>query len=197
MPSKPTPILPARIDSSIRLIRGQRVILDTDIAALYQVPLKQLNQAVRRNRNRFPGDFMFLLTAEEFESVSADPTGTSLRSQFVTSNKSDLRSQIVTSKKGRGGRRSLPYAFTEQGVAMLSSVLRSRRAVAVNIEIMRAFVRLRHMLSTHAELARKVDELEKKYDKRFSVVFDALRALMEPPPEPKKPRIGFHAESRA
>jgi hypothetical protein len=185
MPQKSITILPARIDNSIRLIRGQRVILDADIAALYQVPLKQLNQAVKRNRNRFPGDFMFLLTPEEFESITADPAWSSLRSQFVTSS------------AAHGGRRYRPYAFTEQDVAMLSSVLRSRRAVAVNIEIMRAFVRLRHMLSSHADLARKVDELEKKYDKNFSVVFDALRALMEPPPEPKKPRIGFQIEGRA
>src|SRR5829696_5959131 len=181
MSSKPTPILPARIDSSIRLIRGQRVILDADIAALYQVPLKQLNQAIRRNRNRFPRDFMFLLTPAEFASITADPSWSSLRSHIVTSN---LRSQIVTSSSAHGGRRYRPYAFTEQGVAMLSSVLRSRRAVAVNIEIMRAFVPLRHMLSSHVELARKVDDLEKKYDKQFSVVFDALRALMEPPPQP-------------
>jgi hypothetical protein len=186
MNKKSAPIPPEQLDSLILLLRGQRVILDADIAALYQVPLKQLNQAVRRNRSRFPRDFMFLLAAEEVNVVSAASTSTS------------LRSQIVTSKKGRGGRRYLPYAFTEQGVAMLSSVLRSRRAVAVNIEIMRAFVRVRHMLSTHAELARKVDELEKRYDKNFSVVFDALRALMEPPPEAKKPRIGFQPpEGRA
>jgi len=197
MPLEPIQVLPERVDNSIRLIRGQRVILDGDIAALYQVPLKQLNQAVKRNRNRFPGDFMFLLSREEMEAISQDITSTSLRSQFVTSNISNLRSHLAISKKGRGGRRSLPYAFTEQGVAMLSSVLRSHRAVAVNIEIMRAFVRLRHMLSSHAELARKVDELEKKYDKNFSVVFDALRALMEPPPEPKKPRIGFQPQGRA
>jgi len=197
MPLEPIQVLPERVDNSIRLIRGQRVILDGDIAALYQVPLKQLNQAVKRNRNRFPGDFMFLLSREEMEAISPDITSTSLRSQFVTSNISNLRSHLAISKKGRGGRRSLPYAFTEQGVAMLSSVLRSHRAVAVNIEIMRAFVRLRHMLSSHAELARKVDELEKKYDKNFSVVFDALRALMEPPPEPKKPRIGFQPQGRA
>ncbi len=156
MPSQSIPI--ERIDGSILFIRGQRVILDSAIAALYEAPLKQLNQAVRRNRSRFPGDFMFLLGRDEFEAISADIPSTS------------LRSQIVTSKKTRGGRRYLPHAFTEQGVAMLSSVLRSRRAVAVNIEIMRAFVRLRHMLSSHAELSRKVNELEKKYDKNFSVV---------------------------
>src|SRR5258706_9310412 len=193
MPQKSITVLPAQVDNSIRLIRGQRVILDADIAALYQVPLKQLNQAVKRNRNRFPRDFMFLLTPREFESVTADPAWSSLRSQIVTSN---LKSQFVTSS-AHGGRRHRPYAFTEQGVAMLSSVLRSRRAVAVNIEIMRAFVRLRHMLSSHAELARQIHELGKKYEKNFSVVFDALRALMEPPPDPKKRRIGFHSEGGA
>ena len=197
MATKSTPILPERIENSILLLRGQRVILDGAIAALYDVPLSALNQAVRRNIHRFPSDFMFRLTKDELAVISALPASTSLKSQFVISNLPNLRSQIVTSKSGRGGRRSLPYAFTEQGVAMLSSVLRSRRAVAVNIEIMRAFVRLRHMLSSHAELARKVGELEKKYDKQFSVVFDALRALMEPPPEPKKPPIGFQVEGRA
>src|SRR5438552_3570006 len=183
--TKPNQLLAAEIDSLILLIPGQRVILDAAIAALYQVSVKRLNEAVSRNRNRFPDDFMFQLTQRETIALSADEKRTSLRSQFATS------------KKGRGGRRYLPYAFTEEGVAMLSSVLRSRRAVAVNIEIMRAFVRLRHMLSSHTELARKVDELEKKYDKQFSVVFDALHALMEPPPEPKKPRIGFQVEGRA
>jgi hypothetical protein len=183
--TQPNQMLPIEIDSLILLIRGQRVILDAAIAALYEVSVKRLNEAVNRNRDRFPGDFLFQLSKDEINALSPEEKRTSLRSQFATS------------KKGRGGRRYLPNAFTEEGVAMLSSVLRSRRAVAVNIEIMRAFVRLRHMLSTHAELARKVDELEKKYDKQFSVVFDALRALMEPPPEPKKPRIGFHAESRA
>jgi len=195
--SKTTPIAPEQIDSTILLIRGQRVILDQEIARLYNVPVRTLNQGVRRNRKRFPSDFMFRLSKPEFTFISADPITASLRSQIATSNRSNLRSQIVTSSSAHGGRRYLPYAFTEQGVAMLSSVLRSRRAVAVNIEIMRAFVRLRHMLSSHAELARKVDDLEKKYDKNFSVVFDALRALMEPPPEPRRPRIGFHSEEGA
>lgn len=144
-------------------------MLDADLAALYGVPTKALVQAVKRNRARFPGDFMFQLTAEEAAR---------------------LRSQTVTSKPGRGGRRTRPYAFTEQGVAMLSSVLRSERAVAVNVEIMRAFVRLRAMLLGHEDLARKLAALERKYDAQFRVVFDAIRELMAPPSKPRRP-IGF------
>jgi hypothetical protein len=164
-------LLPAeRIEKSILLIRDQKVLLDADLADLYGVATKVLVQAVKRNIKRFPGDFMFQLSAKEFEV---------LRSQIVTSN-------------GRGGRRSAPFAFTEQGVAMLSTVLRSERAIDVNIEIMRAFVRLRQLLSSHAALARKLDEMEKKYDHQFKVVFDAIRQLMMPPTEPqKKRRIGF------
>ena len=134
------------IEDRILLIRGQRVMLDADLAALYGVETGNLVRAVSRNRERFPPDFMFRLNSDEFEA---------LRSQIVTSN-------------GRGGRRYLPYAFTEQGVAMLSSVLRSERAVQVNVEIMRAFVRLRQLVSTNAELARKMDELERKYDGQFN-----------------------------
>ena len=161
-----------RITRAIFLIRGQKVILDEALAALYEVEVKALNQAVGRNRDRFPADFMFQLTREE---------GALLRSQFVTL------------KTGSGRHRKyLPYAFTEQGVAMLSSVLRSKRAVRVNIEIMRAFVQLRQMLSSHADLARKLEALEKKYDAQFKVVFDAIRELMEPPAAPKR-RIGFIA----
>jgi hypothetical protein len=143
--------------------------LDSDFADLYGVETKVLIQAVQRNRGRFPDDFMFQLTREEFDR---------LRSQFVTSN------------AGRGGRRYPPYAFTEQGVAMLSSVLRSERAVQVNIEIMRAFVRLRQMLSSHVELSRRLDELEQKYDQQFRAVFDAIRQLMAPPQPPRR-RLGF------
>ena len=128
------------------------------------------NQAVARNLERFPDDFMFQLTAKEYRVV---------------------RSQSVTSSSW-GGRRYRPRAFTEQGVAMLSSVLRSQRAVAVNIEIMRAFVRLRELLSSNADLARRLDELGKKYDAQFKIVFDAIRQLMTPPPNPAKKRIGFH-----
>ncbi len=143
-------------------------MLDADLAELYGVSTKRLNEAVRRNTSRFPEDFMFRLSAEECIS---------LRSQFATSN-------------GRGGRRYLLYAFTEQGVAMLSGVLSSPRAVQVNIAIMRAFVQMRRMLVSHEELARKVDALEGKYDSQFRVVFDAIRALMEPPKTPKR-LIGF------
>lgn len=165
-----TEVIPAeRIERSILLIRGQKVMLDSDLAELYGVATRVLVQAVQRNRERFPEDFMFQLTKEEFDN---------------------LRSQSVISSPGWGGRRYPPYAFTEQGVAMLSSVLRSKRAVLVNIEIMRAFVRLRQMLASHAELARRLDALEKKYDAQFRVVFDAIRKLMALP-EPKRRPIGF------
>ena len=160
-----------RIERAILLIRGQKVMLDADLADLYGVDTKVLIQAVKRNLDRFPGDFMFQLTKEEFDV---------LRSRFVTS-------------KGRGGRRYPPYAFTEQGVAMLSSVLRSQRAVQVNIQIMRAFVHLRRMLASHEDLARKVEAMEKKYDIQFRAVFDAIRQLMRGP-EPKRRRIGFQPE---
>ena len=162
----------AQIEKRIVLLRGQKVLLSSDLAELYGVKTKVLVQAVKRNRDRFPDDFMFQLAPKELAV---------LRSQFVTSNE----------KRGRGGRRYPPYAFTEQGVAMLSSVLRSDRAVHVNIEIMRAFVRLRQMLASHADLARKLAALEQKYDAQFKVVFEAIHELMTPP-EPKKKRpIGF------
>jgi hypothetical protein len=141
---------------------------------LYGVQTRALIQAVKRNLDRFPPDFMFQLSDREFVH---------LRSQFVTSS-------------SRGGRRYAPYAFSEQGVAMLSSVLKSKRAVQVNIEIMRTFVRLRRVLATHKALARKIGAMEQKYDGQFKVVFEALRALMEPPKRTKKP-IGFHAEHPA
>ena len=157
-----------RIEKAILLIRGQKVMLDVDLAALYGVETKMLVRAVKRNINRFPTDFMFQLSKEEFDN---------LRFHFGTS--SDW-----------GGRRYPPYAFTEQGVAMLSSVLRSQRAIQVNIEIMRAFIRLRQMLASHVELARKLDALEKKYDAQFKQVFEAIRQLMAPS-EPKRRPIGF------
>ena len=171
-----------QIESRMYLIRGHKVMLDEDLAALYEVETKALNRAVKRNIERFPEDFMFQLSADEFAS---------LRFQYGTSN---LRSQIVTSNEnpsGRGGRRYAPYAFTEQGVAMLSSVLRSERAIQVNIEIMRAFVRLRQMLGSNAELARKLNAMEKKYDVRFKAVFEAIHELMAPPVSKKKRPIGF------
>jgi hypothetical protein len=172
-----TSLIPAeRIENSILLIRKEKVILDEDLAFLYEVSTKVLIQAVKRNIDRFPPDFMFQLRKEEFAS---------------------LRSQIVTSKRksARGGRRYPPYAFTEEGVAMLSSVLNSPRAVRVNIEIMRAFVRLRKLLASNADLARKLEALEKKYDAQFKVVFDAIRQLMAPPAAPQK-KIGFQIKER-
>jgi len=156
-----------QIQRAILLLLGHKVMLDFDLARLYAVETKILNKAVKRNIARFPDDFMFELSEEEFAS---------LRFQFGTSR--------------WGGRRYRPYAFTEQGVAMLSSVLRSGRAVNVNIEIMRAFVRLRAMLSSHEDLARMLAALEKKYDAQFKVVFDAIRELMTPP-QPKRRPIGF------
>jgi hypothetical protein len=169
-----------RIEARILLIRGEKVLLDTDLAELYGVETKVLNQAVRRNSERFPEDFMFQLSAEESENLRLHFGASSLRSQFVTSN------------ARRGGRRYNPLAFTEQGVAMLSSVLRSERAVQVNIAIMRAFVKLRAMLASHGDLARRLNEMEKKYDAQFKVVFDAIRELMKPPEKPRR-RIGFRS----
>ena len=157
-----------RIEHAILLLRGHRVMLDVDLAALYEVPVKRLNEQVHRNLERFPDDFMFQLTKQE---------------------DANLRSQIATSRSW-GGRRTAPYAFTEQGVAMLSSVLRSPRAVQANIEIMRAFVRLRRMLQTNADLAKKLDALEAKYDGQFKVVFQAIRKLMSPPEQPRR-KIGY------
>src|SRR6266571_2861461 len=159
---------------SIFVIRAQKVILDHDLAALYEVPTKVLIQAMKRNGSRFPSDFMFRLSPREFKN---------------------LRSQIVTSSLW-GGRRTAPYAFTEQGVAMLSSVLRSRRAIAVNVEVMRAFVRLREMIAEYAQLRRRIDELEQRTDGQFEVVFDAIRALMDSETKPRR-RIGYLSGAKA
>jgi len=167
------PVVVRQIEGAILVIRRHRVMLSTDLAMLYGVEPRALVQAVKRNIERFPEDFMFQLTRDEW---------------LV------LKSQSVTSSWG-GARRASPYAFTEQGVAMLSSVLHSRRAVQVNVEIMRAFVRLRRILAENAGLARRLDELEKKYDVQFKVVFDAIRKLMQPP-EPRKRRIGFMTEDK-
>lgn len=170
---KATIILAERIESAIYVIRDHKVMLDVDLARLYQVETKNLNKAVKRNVDRFPADFMFQLTPEESDA---------------------LRFQSGTSKAGRGGRRYMPYAFTEQGVAMLSSVLRSKRAVLVNVEIMRAFVKLRRLLETHKDLARKLAEMEKTYDAKFQTVFAAIRQLMSDPlrlPSPPRRKIGF------
>ena len=173
--SKPShlPILAEAIERQILLIRGQKVMVSPHLAELYGVEPRALVQAVKRNLERFPEDFMFQLDSAEF---------------------SNLKSQIVISSWG-GRRRANPYAFTEQGVAMLSSVLRSKRAVQVNIQIMRAFVHLREMIATHKDLARKLEALEKKYDAQFKGVFDAIRQLMASP-EPKEKKIGFRARER-
>ena len=167
------------IEHRIFLIRRQKVMLDSHLAKLYGVPTKSLNLAVKRNKNRFPKDFMFQLSQAEFDVL-----------------KHRLRFQFETSKSPKGGRRYLPYAFSEQGVAMLSSVLRSARAVEVNIQIMRTFVRLRKLLSAHKELAQKLQELEKKYDthdSQIEAIFEAIRQLMQPPEKLKK-QIGFRVE---
>jgi ORF6N domain len=166
---KPTLVKARRIEHAIVIVRGLRVLLDADLAALYGVSTRALVQAVKRNRERFPRDFMLELTDDDVEI---------------------LRSQSVISSSDHGGRRYAPYAFTEQGVAMLSSVLRSRRAIRANIEIMRAFVRLRRLLRPTAALVRKIDAMEDKYDTQFGVVFEAIRDLMRPPSPPRR-RIGF------
>lgn len=145
-------------------------MLDTDLAALYEVETKQLVRAVKRNADRFPADFSFQLTQQEF---------------------TNLRRQIGAASSTWGGRRTPPWAFTEQGVAMLSSVLRSKRAVRVNVDIMRTFVNLRDMLTTHADLSRRLDDLEQKYDKQFAIVFDAIRQLITTPAPPRR-EIGYH-----
>jgi len=160
------------VATKILLVRGRKVMLDRDLAQLYGVTTGALNQAVKRNRSRFPEDFMFQLREEEFSS---------------------LISQFVISK--RGGTRKLPYVFTEQGVAMLSTVLNSKRAIHVNIAIMRAFVKLRELLLTHKELSEKLEELERKYqlhETDIQVIFEAIKKLLEPPDEPPKPRFGMN-----
>jgi ORF6N domain len=167
--SEPGLIPVERIEQAILMVRGHKVLLDTDLAAMYGVETKALVRAVKRNQERFPSDFMFQLLPDEFEG---------LRYHFGTS-------------KSRGGRRYLPYAFTEQGVAMLSSVLKSKKAVRVNVEIMRAFVRLRELVGRNRDLAKRLDSLESKYDGQFKVVFDAIRELMNPQQPVPKRRIGF------
>jgi hypothetical protein len=188
-------LIPAeRIERRILLVRGQKVLLDFQLAELYEVETKALNQAVKRNLERFPEDFMFQLSAEEAEQI--------LRSQTVMSSEASASksaklppatwSQTVTTSAKFRRASHLPFAFTEQGVAMLSSVLRSPRAVQVNIAIMRTFVQLRQLLSSHADLAKKLASLESKYDQQFKAVFDAIRELMKPPTASQKREMGFH-----
>ncbi|HCE45595.1 MAG TPA: DNA-binding protein [Lentisphaeria bacterium] len=170
---EPSVVPVEQIQQSILFIRGQKVLLDRDLAVLYGVETKVLKQAVKRNIGRFPSDFMFMLAGEELAI---------LRSQFVTS-------------RSWGGSRHPSMVFTEQGVAMLSSVLNSERAIHVNIEIMRTFVQLRHLLMSHEGLSDKLNELEKKYDAQFRIVFDAIRQIMTPAVPPKR-KIGFHINEK-
>jgi hypothetical protein len=176
---------PESVAPLVQLVRGERVLLDADLAALYGVTTKALNQAVKRNADRFPADFMFRLTADEWNAM---------RSRVVTASgePADMRSQAVTASRRNIG--APPYAFTEQGVAMLSSVLRSKRAVAVNVAIMRTFVQLRRLMDGNRELARKIQTLEKKYDEQFAVVFAAIKELIGDDAARRtgpKRRIGF------
>ena len=162
-----------RIEKRIFFFCCEKVMLDSDLAELYEVLTGNLNKAVKRNKERFPADFMFQLNKEEFDGLM-------------------FQSGI---SKGRGGVRKLPYAFTESGVAMLSSVLKSERAIAVNIQIVRAFIQLRKMLSTHESLRKKIEAMERKYDKQFKAVFDVLRQLLKEEAEPKR-KIGFVAKGK-
>lgn len=160
------------IQNKIFIIRSKKVMIDSALAMLYQVETKNLNKAVKRNIERFPENFMFQLTQKETDA---------------------LRFQIGTSRSGSGGRRYLPYVFTQEGIAMLSSVLNSERAIHINIQIMRAFVKLRELMASHIELRNKIEHMEKKYDYQFKIVFDAIKRLLEPPEKLKRP-IGFHAK---
>jgi hypothetical protein len=165
----------AQIASAIHVVRGQRVMLDADLATLYGVSTKRLNEQVRRNRLRFPDDFAFRLTADEARG---------------------LRSQTATSRTSHGGRRYAPMAFTEHGAVMLASVLNGPVAVHASIQVVRAFVQLRSLLATHADLVLRLDELERTYDRRFQVVCDAIRRLMQPPESPERARVGFQAHRK-
>ncbi len=173
LPSMPSELIPQeRIENKILVIRGRKVMIDRDLAQLYGVQTEALNQAVKRNKNRFPADFMFRLNLEEIRT---------------------LRSQNVISKFRRGGMRYVPAVFTEQGVAMLSSVLKSKRAIQVNIQIMRTFTKLREMLLENTDLRRKIELMEKQYDEQFRMVFDAIRRLLDDG-KGQDPQIGFKAE---
>jgi len=163
-----------RIEHAIILVRGEKVMLDRELADIYGVETKVLNQAVKRNANRFPEDFMFRLTNGEVAELN--------------------RSQIVTGSQKHRDPRFPPYAFTEHGALMLANVLNSERAAQTSVQVVRVFVRLRQMLASNAELARKLEAMEKKYDAQFKVVFQAIRQLMAPPPEPKRREIGFHVK---
>lgn len=183
----PTLISPEAIAPMVHWLRHEKIMLDSDLAELYGVEVRVLNQAVKRNIERFPADFMFQLSEDELDSLKS-PTVTSKNAR------SSLRSQIVILKRGRH-RKYLPYAFTEQGVAMLSSVLRSPRAVEVNIAIMRTFVQLRRLMDSNRDLARKIGDMEKKYDDQIRVIFDAIRQLISQPTQPSR-ELGFHTIAR-
>ncbi|HEV7670920.1 MAG TPA: ORF6N domain-containing protein [Thermoanaerobaculia bacterium] len=175
MPKKPATVAQLRkateaVESAIILLRGERVLLDSDLAEIYGVPTKRLNEQVKRNRRRFPADFAFQLSAPETDG---------------------LRSQIATSNAGRGGRRTRPYAFFEHGAIMAANVLSSPRAIAASVLVVRAFVRMRQALAPHGEIARKLEDLERRTDARFHEVFTAIRALMALPPVPRRRKIGF------
>jgi hypothetical protein len=186
-----TAILPVEgIATLIRPVRGQRVILDTDLASLYGVPTFRFNEAVKRNLDRFPEDFMFRLTQSEWKYLTSQFA--ILNSPKTPAPNPSLTSQIAILKPGRGQHRKYPpYAFTEHGALMAANILSSPRAVAMGIYVIRAFVQFRQVLASHADLARKLATLEKKYDTQFKVVFDAIRELMTPPRKPKR-EIGFH-----
>lgn len=181
-------LIPETLAPLVIRLRRENVILDSDIAELYGVPVGRLNEAVKRNIERFPTDFMLQLTEEELEN---------LKSQIAisSSDTNNLKSQFVTSSS-HGGRRTLPYAFTEQGVAMLSSVLRSPRAVEVNIAIMRTFVQLRSLMQSNKMLAEKIESMEKQYDQNFQVVFDAIKQLITTNKTSKNKELGFHTISK-
>ena len=175
IPKRKSVVSNTLISRKIYFIRETRIMLDADLAILYGVSTSNLNKAVRRNLERFPEDFMFRLKANEAAALT-----------FQSG---------ISKRAGRGGRRHLPYAFTEQGIAMLSSVLRSERAVQVNIAIMRAFVELRRTIATHEELRKKIEQMERRYDSKFEIVFSAIKQMLEPPAKPK-PGIGFHQPPR-
>jgi len=175
------------VESAIYLIRGQRVMLDSDLAAIYQVMTRRLNEQLRRNRKRFPEDFAFQLTAEEFRNLKSQIATSSLRSQFVTSS-------------SHGGKRKLPWVFTEHGAIMLASVLNSNVAVQASVRVVRAFVRLREMVAANAQLASKLEELERRLDSHDEAIVDlfaTLKRLLEPTEPKKKREIGFHVRERA
>jgi hypothetical protein len=177
----------ANLQSAIHLIRGQRVMLDSDLAMIYGVTTKRLNEQLKRNRPRFPADFAFQLTVQEFGTLKSQIATSSLRSQFVTSS-------------SHGGKRKLPWVFTEHGALMLASVLNSAIAVQASVRVVRAFVRLREMVAANAQLATKLKELERRFDSHDEAIanlFAALKQLLEPPEAPKRREIGFHVREKA